>query len=180
MCRNLSSPPFISRLLLVRKLFDDGNSLLRGERFEEASFRFEYALKKMPSGSRPEGESARRLFDQMRSRLLLDLSTAQRKQGQYSAAILRASEVIENNSAADVNSVQLCRDALWNRSKARLDSGDTEGAQDDVREAIKLAPRDIHLHKLASEIRTIKGGGCTTQEDNQRSKETSNSNQTLV
>ncbi len=93
------------RLLLLNKLLEDGNSLFRKDKLTEAVFRYEYALKKLPQMDKessnqddadgPDSKRLDEIFVKLRSHLLLNLSRAQRRLGNYPAASARATQALE-------------------------------------------------------------------------------------
>ena len=88
------------RLLLLNKLLEDGNTLFRNGRYDAASYRYEYALKRMPrlktldvsqdsnnkvvqskNSIRQKNMEREDVFTQLKVHLLLNLSRTKRKQG---------------------------------------------------------------------------------------------------
>lgn len=63
------------RLLLLNKLLEDGNTLYRKNRLQEASHRYQYALKKFPTGPTEHLKT----FTQLKSNFLLNYSRCNRK-----------------------------------------------------------------------------------------------------
>ena len=75
------------RLILLNKLLEDGNTLYRKNRFEEAAHRYQYAIKRCPADDKET-------FEQLKVHLYLNLSRCKRKQSLYSEAVDLASEVL--------------------------------------------------------------------------------------
>lgn len=86
----------LCRLILLNKLLEDGNTLYRKNRLQEASHRYQYALKKIPSTSLANGDSGsdqsalysadtnnnsanNATFQQLKFNFLLNLSRCKRK-----------------------------------------------------------------------------------------------------
>jgi tetratricopeptide (TPR) repeat protein len=70
------------RLTLLRKLLEDGQTLLKKGRLQEAAFRFQYASKKLPTYQpTPDGMSPQtaRCFAAVHVNLVLGLSRCKRK-----------------------------------------------------------------------------------------------------
>lgn len=72
-------------MILLGKLLDDGNTLYKKDRLRESAQRFQYALKKFPSGDQEEEEDEtvdyRAAFRQLRIHLTLNLARCKRKLG---------------------------------------------------------------------------------------------------
>ncbi len=93
---------FLPRLTLLNKLLEDGNTLYRRGRHEEAAHRYAYAIRRLPArgggcgggGGEKEDKDHGQVFDQLRVHLLLNLSRCRRKQGQPAEAAARAAEVL--------------------------------------------------------------------------------------
>lgn len=69
---------FISRLILLNKLLEDGNVLYRKSRLKEAAHRYQYALKKFPVEDQGEHNKP---FRQLKINFLLNFSRCKRKLG---------------------------------------------------------------------------------------------------
>lgn len=78
-----------NRIVLLNKLLEDGNVLYRKNRLQDASHRYEYALKKIPQGSEKllsestddvdEQYGHNNTFQQLRFNFLINLSRCKRK-----------------------------------------------------------------------------------------------------
>ena len=95
------------RLILLNKLLEDGNTLFKKNKLSEASQRYQYAAKRVPSTH--QGDHNKKVFDQLRIHLLLNLSRCKRKMLDYSEAVKVATEVIDNHPS--------CYEALHARAK---------------------------------------------------------------
>jgi tetratricopeptide (TPR) repeat protein len=91
-------------LILLNKLLEDGNTLYRKNRFEDAAHRYQYAIKRIPHGSSVTQQQQLQLnsqpqdqgtFEQLKVHLYLNLSRCRRKMGQFGEAARLASEVLE-------------------------------------------------------------------------------------
>lgn len=67
----------ILRLILLNKLLEDGNTLYRKNRLQEASHRYQYALKKIPVPEQQIENAG--TFQQLKFNFLLNLSRCKRK-----------------------------------------------------------------------------------------------------
>ena len=72
---------------MLNKLLEDGNTLYRKNRFEEAAHRYQYAIKRCPTEDKET-------FEQLKVHLYLNLSRCKRKQSLYAEAVELASEVL--------------------------------------------------------------------------------------
>ena len=87
---------------MLNKLLEDGNTLYRRNRFEDAAHRYQYAVKRLPPMSQQAGQQIGRqlsqqeeqLFDQLRIHLLLNLSRSKRKMGDLAGSADTAGQVI--------------------------------------------------------------------------------------
>lgn len=68
---------FLCRLLLLNKLLEDGNILYRKNRLQDAAYRYQYALRKLPSNA-TFGEYTD-TFLQLKVNFLLNHSRCKRK-----------------------------------------------------------------------------------------------------
>jgi len=145
-----SGKPYVM-LTLLNTLLEDGNTLYKKNKLVEASQRYQYAAKRV-SCTRQE-EHDRKVFDQLKIHLLLNLSRCKRKMLDYSEAVKVATEVIENHSS--------CYEALHARAKAHHAPGHLDEALHDLTEAVRVAPQNRELHKilitLKQEIQEKKG-----------------------
>lgn len=158
-------------MILLNKLLEDGNTLFRNGRLEEAAYRYEYALKRLPrlkhentqkpipsssssSSNCPQQETATNeeaeddVFVQLRSHLLLNLSRTKRKQRKFQEAIDMASMVLQFKPTSF--------EAFWARGKAKRDMESHEAlavALVDLREAIRLAPQNLELHRFTIKVK---------------------------
>ncbi len=82
--------PVCYRLILLNKLLEDGNTLYRKNRFDDAAHRYQYAIKRIPPGA---GDAA--TFEQLKVHLFLNLSRCKRKQGHFDEAVKLASDVLQ-------------------------------------------------------------------------------------
>ena len=83
----------IFRLILLNKLLDDGNTLYRREKYDDAAHRYQYAIRRLPESF--EGmESSEETFCQLKTHLLLNLSRCRRKQGQFADSVSKATDVL--------------------------------------------------------------------------------------
>nr|XP_029718771.1 protein TANC2-like isoform X1 [Aedes albopictus] len=119
-------------LILLNKLLEDGNTLYRKNRLQEASHRYQYALKKIPSTSLTNGDSGsdqsalysadtnnnsanNATFQQLKFNFLLNLSRCKRKMNDVAEAVELAAQAIEIKPNA--------YDGHYARSKALMEYG---------------------------------------------------------
>ena len=81
------------RLILLNKLLEDGNTLYRKNRFEDAAHRYQYAIKRIPAEDQGS-KDGKEMFEQLKVHLFLNLSRCKRKQGLYAEAVQLASVVL--------------------------------------------------------------------------------------
>ena len=133
---------------MLNKLLEDGNTLFRAGKLEDAAYRYEYALKRLPrlaSAIQETDQENDDVFVQLRSHLLLNLSRTFRKQKKYAEAVSSASQVL----AFKPDSYE----ALWARGKAKREVGALEDALIDLREAIQMAPQNLELHRFTIRVK---------------------------
>jgi len=121
---------FSLRLILLNKLLEDGNTLYRRGRHEEAAHRYSYAVRRLPSADMKPGDNQQsQLFEQLRVHLLLNLSRCKRKMGANNEAVGLASEVLSFRPG--------CLDALHARARALRDDDRHEEALADLHECLR-------------------------------------------
>ncbi|XP_053671068.1 protein TANC2 [Anopheles nili] len=146
-------------LILLNKLLEDGNTLYRKNRLQEASHRYQYALKKIPTvptGSDVNGNgcgaatsdpltgatvadsnnnnsspSNTATFQQLRFNFLLNLSRCKRKMNDVAEAIELARQAIEIKPNA--------YDGYYARAKALMEQGSYSDALKDASAALARA-----------------------------------------
>ena len=134
----------VLRLILLNKLLDDGNTLYRREKYDDAAHRYQYAIRRLPETF--DGmEGSEETFDQLRTHLLLNLSRCRRKQGQFIDAIAQASNIL--NTKPD------CLDALHARARAHREAGNFREAVQDLNEALKLSPQNRDLNRMILRVK---------------------------
>merc|ERR1712130_479620 len=101
-----------------------------------------------------------KIFLQLRTHLLLNLSICQAKLCDYKAAISSASAVLEKDPS--------CCQAYCARARAHQEAGDLNKASQDLTKAVRLAPSDRELCtaliKLKEELRT-RGSSQSEQQE---------------
>ena len=74
-------------------MLDDGNTLYRREKYDDAAHRYQYAIRRLPESF--EGmEASEETFCQLKTHLLLNLSRCRRKQGQFADSVSKATDVL--------------------------------------------------------------------------------------
>ncbi|XP_021931745.1 protein TANC2 isoform X1 [Zootermopsis nevadensis] len=134
-------------LILLNKLLEDGNVLYRKSRLKEAAHRYQYALKKFPTEDLGEHTAT---FEQLHINFLLNQSRCKRKMGDCQEAVELANQVLKLKPESF--------EAFYARAKARVDLRMFKDAQDDVQEALRVAPphsREVRrvLSKVLDEVR---------------------------
>jgi tetratricopeptide (TPR) repeat protein len=125
-------------------LLDDGNTLYRRGRYEDAAHRYHYAVRRIPEDFLGLEES-QPTFEQLKIHLLLNLSRCRRKQGQLVDAIAKATEVLSLRSD--------CLEALHARARAHRESLNFREAVQDLNEALRLSPQNRDIHRLILRVK---------------------------
>ena len=125
------------RLTLLNKLLEDGNTLFKRNKLPEAAQRYQYAAKRTPQIHQG---THKKVFDQLKIHLLLNLSRCKRKMHDYNDAIKLATEVIAGHPS--------CYGAFHARAKANHAAGHLDEALHDLTEAVGNAPQNRELHKI--------------------------------
>ncbi|XP_055699268.1 protein TANC2 isoform X1 [Phlebotomus papatasi] len=112
-------------LLLLNKLLEDGNTLYRKNRLQEASHRYQYALKKFPLDNSEHSST----FNQLKVNFLLNHSRCNRKMNNIAEAIDLATQAIEMNPES--------YEGFHLRAKALLECGQVEKAFSDSKSALQ-------------------------------------------
>jgi ankyrin repeat protein len=132
-----SGKPYIL-LTLLNKLLEDGNTLYKRNKLAEAAQRYQYAAKRVPSME--QGAHNKKVFDQLKTHALLNLSRCKRKMLDYSQAVKVATEVLASQPS--------CYQAFHARAKAHHAAGHLHQALQDLTEAVRVAPQNRELHKI--------------------------------
>ena len=132
------------RLILLNKLLDDGNTLYRREKYDDAAHRYQYAIRRLPE-SFENMENSVETFQQLRTHLLLNLSRCRRKQGQFIDAIAKATEVL--------NIKPECLEALHARARAHREAGNFRESVQDLNEALKVSPQNRDLYRMILKVK---------------------------
>ena len=142
-----SSWSISSRLLLLNKLLDDGNTLFKKDQIGEAAHRYQYALRKLPTvvtNTAIKGVT-KMTFDQLNIHLLLNLSRCRRKSGQFEEALDLANKVLHIQPANF--------EAYYAKAKAHKAAGRLHAALQDLTEALRIAPQHREVHKVILKIK---------------------------
>ncbi|CAG5131025.1 unnamed protein product [Candidula unifasciata] len=129
-------------LLLLNKLTEDGCILYKKNRIKEASQRYQYALKKLPTTVRPEEVQT---FQELKLSFLLNLSRCKRRMNEPQCAIDLATKAMELRPK--------CFEAYYARARARRDNRQYAAAQQDLVEALQLAPKNRELQRLLTRVK---------------------------
>ena len=160
---------------MLNKLLEDGNTLFKRNKVEDAAHRYSYALRRIPvnnnnvekagpsrrtrlaveDDSRGETTTHEALFYQLRTHLLLNLSKCQRKMGDWEGAVESASAVIDEEATGGVEggAASPHLTALHARAKAYKEAGQLERASADLSEALRLSPNNRDLHKMILQVK---------------------------
>ncbi|XP_059092196.1 protein TANC2-like isoform X3 [Tigriopus californicus] len=129
-------------MILLNKLLEDGNTLYRKNRFDEAAHRYQYALRRLPTQSKAD---TLQTFDQLKIHLLLNLSRCKRKMGDFPDAIQKATDVILFRPN--------CLEAYQARARAYRENEEYEEAITDLTEALKISPQNREIHKFIIKVK---------------------------
>ena len=125
-------------------MLDDGNTLYRREKYDDAAHRYQYAIRRLPE-SFENMENSVETFQQLRTHLLLNLSRCRRKQGQFIDAIAKATEVL--------NIKPECLEALHARARAHREAGNFRESVQDLNEALKVSPQNRDLYRMILKVK---------------------------
>ncbi|KAF0301869.1 Protein TANC1 [Amphibalanus amphitrite] len=128
---------------LLNKLNDDGMTLYKKCRIQEADHRFSYALKKFPElSSLSEHEE---LFRRLHVNLLLNLSRCKRKLGEHTKSAELATQAMAVRPEAF--------EPYFFRAKAKHAQKELDAALADLNEALRLAPSSREVHRTLLQVR---------------------------
>ena len=127
---------------MLNKLLEDGNTLYKRGRLEDAAVRYTYAAKRVPLS---QDSSQQAVFLQLRLHLLLNLSRCKRKQQEYGEAARLASEALSLAPS--------CPEAYHARAKANHADGSLQSALRDLTQAVRVAPQNRELHKILLKLK---------------------------
>jgi tetratricopeptide (TPR) repeat protein len=127
---------------LINKLLEDGNTLYKKGRLEDAAVRYTYAAKRVPLS---QDSSQQAVFLQLRLHLLLNLSRCKRKQQEYGEAARLASEALSLAPS--------CPEAYHARAKANHAAGSLQSALRDLTQAVRVAPQNRELHRILLDLK---------------------------
>ena len=135
-----------SRLLLLNKLLDDGNTLFKKDKLNEASHRYQYALRKLPSvlGNTANKGATKATFEQLNVHLLLNLSRCKRKSGHQEEALDLADKVLHLQPSNF--------EAYYAKAKAHKAAGRLHAALQDLTKALNIAPQHREVHKVILKV----------------------------
>ena len=142
-----SSQFTLSRLLLLNKLLDDGNTLFKKGQLSEAAHRYQYALRKLPTvlGNTANKGATKATFEQLNVHLLLNLSRCKRKSGNLEEALDLANKVLHLQPTNF--------EAYYAKAKAHKAAGRLHAALQDLTEACRIAPQHREVHKVILKIK---------------------------
>ncbi|XP_040580988.1 protein TANC2 isoform X3 [Lepeophtheirus salmonis] len=155
-------------LLLLNKLLEDGNTLFRKEKLQDAAHRYQYALRRIPNICLPTVSSIsdpklRKTFEQLNVHLLLNLTRCRRKTGHFREAIDLADKVLKINPGSF--------EAYYAKAKANRESGNLHSALADLTEAVRIAPSNRDIHRI---ILRVKEEICRAANPNRKNNSDSN------
>ncbi|KAF0310719.1 Protein TANC2 [Amphibalanus amphitrite] len=127
---------------LLSKLNDDGMTLYRKCRIQEADHRFTYALKKFPETGMEEHDD---LFRKLHVNLLLNLSRCKRKLGLHNTSAELATLAMSVRPEAF--------EPYFFRAKAKHAQKQLDAALADLNEALRLAPRHREVRRTLLQAR---------------------------
>ena len=127
------------RLALLNKLLEDGNTLYKLNKLNDAAMFYAYALKRIPDATQLPPKHAK-VFGQLRVHLLLNQSRCKRRLKAFSEAVDLATVVIKM--------LPHQFEAYYARAKARHSAGQLEAAYADLTAAVRLAPASRELNQI--------------------------------
>ncbi len=128
--------------MLLNKLLEDGNVLFKKNNLSEASHRYQYALRRLPSSFAGQH---RPIFEQLQVHLLLNLSRCKRKSGRFDEALVLADQVLNISPAS--------YEAFYARAKANRECGRLREALSDLTAAARVAPHNRDVHRIILRIK---------------------------
>ena len=147
---------------MLNKLLEDGNTLYKKGRLEDAAVRYTYAAKRVPLS---QDSSQQAVFLQLRLYLLLNLSRCKRKQQEYGEAARLASEALSLAPS--------CPEAYHARAKANHAAGSLESALRDLTQAVRVAPQNRELHRILLTLKLEIKEKAKTEPEQKESRESS-------
>ena len=124
---------------------EDGNVLFKQNRLTDASHRYQYALRRLPSPL-PSTSQHRLIFEQLQTHLLLNLSRCKRKLKLTSEALDLADQVLK------INPVSF--EAHYAKAKANREAGNLHEAVKNLTEASRVAPQNREVHRIILKIKS--------------------------
>ena len=111
-------------------MLDDGNTLFKKDQLNEASHRYQYALRKLPTvlGNTANKGVTKATFEQLNVHLLLNLSRCKRKSGHQEEALDLANKVLHLQPSNF--------EAYYAKAKAHKTAGRLYAALQDLTEAL--------------------------------------------
>ena len=125
-------------------MLNDGNTLYRREKYQDAAHRYLYAVRRVPDNFESM-EDSRETFEQLKIHLYLNLSRCCRKQGLLTDAVNHATSVLKLKPD--------CLEALHARARAHRESGSYSEAIQDLNVALRMSPQHRELHKLILKVK---------------------------
>ena len=113
----------------------------------EASHRYQYALRKLPTvlGNTANKGATKATFEQLNVHLLLNLSRCKRKSGHQEEALDLANKVLHLQPSNF--------EAYYAKAKAHKSAGRLHAALQDLTEALNIAPQHREVHKVILKIK---------------------------
>eukprot|EP00096_Caligus_rogercresseyi_P016336 TRINITY_DN8949_c0_g1_i1.p1 TRINITY_DN8949_c0_g1~~TRINITY_DN8949_c0_g1_i1.p1 ORF type:complete len:805 (-),score=176.27 TRINITY_DN8949_c0_g1_i1:609-2726(-) len=138
-------------LLLLNKLLEDGNTLFRKDKLQDAAHRYQYALRRIPNicvstaAASISDPKLRKTFEQLNVHLLLNRTRCRRKTGHFREAIDLADKVLKINPGSF--------EAYYAKAKANRESGNLQSALADLTEAVRIAPSNRDIHRIILRVK---------------------------
>merc|ERR1719481_916800 len=137
------------QLILLNKLLEDGNTLFRKHKFQDASHRYTYALQHLPVAQNSQ------TFAQLRVNLLLNYSRCERRLGRLPAALSACTEAVHGLKAGHVSEAgQILPEVLAARAKCLRLGGRLEEALADLEEAQRFSPSSGTIRRAIAKTRS--------------------------
>merc|ERR1719174_1971331 len=141
----------------ARIIKDEGNALVKEQKYKEAASKYTKAIENMTTG--PAGMSGGAERDTLMTQCQSNLALCNLKQGQNEECVSVCNEILMRDNKAVK--------ALFRRGQARVALGKHKVAYQDMKYALTLAPSDDALKKEHDKVRTelIKAGHTASSLD---------------
>ena len=164
-------------MILLNKLLEDGNTLFSSGRLEDAAYRYEYALKRLPrvkqrssvspatgmsgkagaSGDAGANASEAGDGDTSLDEETNDVFVQLKSHLLLNLSRTRRKQKKYDEAVAAASQVLMFKpdsyEALWARGKVKREIGALDDALIDLREALQMAPQNLELHRFTLRVK---------------------------